>query len=121
MHGLGESEPIPAGARLSAMSPSGASVPFEIGNGIADVTQYPVVQARNYPLRPYWFDDSEECWPAGATSMWVQGHNLGFLRRQGLLIQTDLPGESLRQIVTLTAAGFETVDPIFLTGGHRRR
>ena len=34
------------------------------------------------------------------------------------MIQTDLPGASLRQIVTLTAAGFETVDPIFETNGQ---
>jgi hypothetical protein len=109
---------IPAGARVTAMSPSGASIPFEIGLGIADATQYPVVQAQNYPLPAYWFDDSEDCLAAGATSMWVQGHNLGFLEGARVLIQTDLPGESLRQIVTLTAAGFETVDPIFETNGQ---
>ena len=40
-----------------------------------------------------------------------------FTAGQALLIQTDLPGESLRQIVQLTAAGSETVDPIFLTSG----
>ena len=47
----------------------------------------------------------------------MQGHGFNFTPGQALLIQTDLPGDSLRQIVHLTAAGHETVDPIFLTGG----
>ena len=68
-------------------------------------------------IQPYWFDDNEQCWPAGATDLWVQGHGFAFTSGQALLIQTDLPGESLRQIVQLTAAGSETVDPIFLTDG----
>jgi hypothetical protein len=71
----------------------------------------------NFVIQPYWFDDSEQCWPAGSTDLWVQGHGLAFTPGQALLIQTDLPGESLRQIVHLTAPGEETVDPIFLTGG----
>ena len=109
---------VPAGTRVTAMSPSGASIPFEIGLGINDATQYPVVQAQNYPLAAYWFDDGEDCLAAGATSLWVQGAGLGFLEGAKALIQTDLPGESLRQIVTLTAPGFETVDPIFLTNSQ---
>ena len=50
--------------------------------------------------------------------MWVQGHGFAFTAGQALLIQTDLPGESLRQIVHLTEPGHEAVDPVFLTGGQ---
>ena len=108
---------VGAGARISALAPDGSEVPFEIGEGLADASHYPVSDLWNFQIAPYWFDDSEQCWPAGATDLWVQGHGLGFTAGQAVLIQTDLPGESLRQIVHLTAAGFETVDPIFLTAG----
>ena len=108
---------VAAGARISAVTPDGTVVPFEIGVGIADSSNYPVSPLWNYGMPPYWFDDSEQCWPQGATDLWVQGHGFNFTAGQSLLIQTDLPGESLRQIVQLTAPGYETVDPIFLTGG----
>ncbi len=108
---------VPAGARISALSPDGTKVPFEIGTGLGDATPYQVSDVWNFAIKPYWFDDNEECWPQGATDLWVQGHGYDFTPGQALLIQTDLPGDSLRQIVHLTAAGHETVDPIFLTGG----
>jgi len=72
----------------------------------------------NFAIAPYWFDDSEKCLPSGATAMWVFGHGFNFTPGQEILIQTDLPGESLRQIVTLIAAGQEAVDAIFLTKGQ---
>ena len=108
---------LTAGTRVSALAPDGALVPFEIGTGLADGSHYPVREQWNYAISPYWFDDNEQCWPLGATDLWVQGHGFDFTAGQTLLIQTDLPGESLRQIVKLTAPGVETVDPIFLTGG----
>jgi hypothetical protein len=108
---------VAAGTRISALAPDGSPVPFEIGVGLADLTNYPVSNLWNYAIQPYWFDDDQQCWPAGATDLWVQGHGFGFTSGQALLIQTDLPGESLRQIVHLTALGYETVDPIFLTNG----
>jgi hypothetical protein len=104
---------VAAGTRVGAVAPDGSAVPFEIGVGLADVSQYPVSDKWNYDIHPYWFDDDEQCWPAGATSLWVREHGFGFTAGQALLIQTDLPGESLRQIVHLTAPGFEAVDPIF--------
>jgi hypothetical protein len=109
---------VTAGAGVSALAPDGTPTPFEIGVGIADTSQYPVSPQWNYGIAPYWFDDSERCCPSGATDMWVQGHGFGFTQGQKLLIQTDLPGESLRQIVTLTAPSVEAVDPIFLTNGQ---
>ena len=108
---------VPAGTRLSALAPDGTQVPFEIGTGLADTTALPGLQLWNFAIEPYWFDDSEQCWPQGATDLWVQGHGFNFTPGQALLIQTDLPGESLRQIVHLTAPGHEAVDPIFPTGG----
>jgi hypothetical protein len=106
-----------AGALVSALAPDGSPVPFEIGNGLADTSHSPVSNLWNYGIAPYWFDDSEQCWPAGATDLWVQNHGFNFTAGQALLIQTDLPGESLRQIVHLTEPGHETFDPIFLTSG----
>jgi hypothetical protein len=108
---------VAAGVRISALAPEGTPVPFEIGAGLADLTNYPVSNLWNYAIQPYWFDDDKQCWPAEATDLWVQGHGFEFTSGQALLIQTDLPGESLRQIVHLTAPGYETVDPIFLTNG----
>lgn len=112
---------VPAGTRISATAPDGTPVPFEIGAGLADTSNYQVSNAWNFAIQPYWFDDTEECWPAGSTDLWVQGHGFNFTSGQALLIQTDLPGESLRQIVHLTAPGHETVDPLFLTGGAPTR
>ncbi len=114
---VGAAGVVPAGARLSALAPDGTQVPFEIGTGLADTTNYQVSNLWNYGIVPYWFDDTEECLPQGATDLWVQGHGFAFTAGQALLIQTDLPGESIRQIVHLTAPGHEPVDPIFLTGG----
>lgn len=108
---------VPAGARVSSVAPDGSIIPFEIGAGLADTTNYPVSDVWNFAIAPYWFDDKNQCWPEGATDLWVQGHGFAFTAGQALLIQTDLPGESLRQIVHLTAPGREAVDPVFLTGG----
>jgi hypothetical protein len=114
---VGATGTVAAGTRISALAPDGSPVPFEIGAGLADLSNYPVSDLWNYAIQPYWFDDNEQCWPAGATDLWVQGHGFAFTSGQALLIQTDLPGESLREIVHLTAAGYETVDPIFPTNG----
>jgi hypothetical protein len=113
-----EAGTVPAGTRVSALAPDATPVPFEIGTGLADISHYPVHPLWNFTIVPYWFDDSEECWPARSTSLWVLGHGFNFTAGQQLLIQTDLPGESLRQIVTLTAAGVEAFDEIFLTNGQ---
>ncbi len=108
---------VVAGARISATAPDGSAIPFEIGTGLADVSTYPVSDVWNFGIAPYWFDDNEQCWPQDATTLWVEGHGFKFTAGQALLIQTDLPGESLRQIVHLIAPGHEDVDSVFLTGG----
>ncbi len=108
---------VAAGTRVSALAPDGSPVPFEIGTGLADATSYNVSNVWNFGISPYWFDDSQQCWPARSTDLWVEGHGYNFTPGQALLIQTDLPGECLRQVVHLTEPGHETVDPIFLTNG----
>ena len=108
---------VAAGSRVSAMAPDGTNVPFEIGTGLADASTYAVSSAWNFAIVPYWFDDSQKCLPAGSTALWVVGHGFAFTAGQALLIQTDLPGESIRQIVHLAAPGHEAADPLFLTAG----
>ena len=57
---------VPAGTLVSAVSPNGVKVPFEIGTGLADTTQYAVSTLWN-SIQPYWFDDSQRCLQCGAT------------------------------------------------------
>jgi hypothetical protein len=101
------------GARIFAALADGGRAPFEIGTGLTDTQTYPVAKLWNFGIKPYWFDDSQKCWPQGVTDLWVQGTGFGFTTGQAILIQTDLPGESLRHIVHLTAPGAESVDPLF--------
>jgi hypothetical protein len=108
---------VPAGTLVSALSPVGVVVPFEIGTGLADTKQYPVSPLWNLGIQPYWLDDSERCLSCGSTSMWILGHGYNFgpqiaAGTMNLLIQTDLPGESIREVVNLTGA-IELLDPVF--------
>lgn len=112
---------VPAGILVTATTPDGITVPFEIGTGLNDATSYAASPAWNSGIQPYWFDDSQQCLSCGATSMYLLNHGYGFeaaiqAGKVQLLIQTDLPGQSIREVVTLTSA-VELVDPIFLTGG----
>ena len=108
---------VAAGTRIGATAPDGTPIPFEIGAGLADTSAYPVSALWNDGIEPWWFDDTQRCWPAGSTELWVQGHGYGFTPGQALLIQTDLPGESIRQVVHLTTVGHEATDPVFQTAG----
>jgi hypothetical protein len=106
---------IPAGARVEGLDGDGQRIGFEIGTGLSDTASYAVDPKANWPLAPWWWDDEEKCLPRGATQMWLEGDDLGLVAGARVLIQTDLNGESLRQIVTLTevAADF---DPLFPAG-----
>ena len=95
---------VPAGTLVSAVSPNGVKVPFEIGTGLADTTQYTVSTLWN-SIQPYWFDDSQRCLDCGATGMYLLGQGFDFPDGTPLLIQTDLPGESIREVVHVIAAG----------------
>ena len=109
---------VPAGTLVSATRPDGVVVPFEIGNGIGDKTQYPVSPRWNDGIQPYWFDDTQRCLSCGSTEMWVLGHGFKFKSQQNLalLIQTDLPGESIREVVHITDAK-PIWDRVYLTNG----
>ena|SRR5271157_1840308 len=110
---------VPAGALISATRPDGVVVPFEIGSGLTDSTVYPVSPMWNDGMQPYWFDDSQQCLRCGSTSMWLLGHGFKFVTNSpgtALLIQTDLPGESIREVMHVTSSS-EIWDEIFLTGG----
>ena len=111
--------PIAAGLVINAKAPDGTLVPFEIGTGLNDTSSYVVSRLWNDGIQPYWFDDSQRCLPRGSTSMWVLGHGFGFtsVPNLALLIQTDLPGESIREQVHVVAA-YKTSDPIFLQNGQ---
>jgi hypothetical protein len=111
---------VPAGVRISAVGPDGSPVPFEIGTGLNGLSTFPASFAWNFPLLAYWWDDGEECLPRGSTEMWVQAQGLGLkgfdpttgTLGTALLIQTDLPGQSIREIVHVTEA-IEEIDPLF--------
>lgn len=107
---------LPAGIPISAAGADGQAIVFETGTGLADTTMYQVSPAWNYPIPAYWWDDSARCLPAGATAIWVQGNTQNFQVGMQILVQTDLPGLSLRQVVTLT--GVQTAfDNIYPPGG----
>jgi hypothetical protein len=93
---------VPAGVRVTANGADGGAIAFEIGVGLNDTTIYPASTGWNFPISAFWWDDSSRCLKPGATEMWVVGADHNFVVGMQLLIQTDLPGQSLRQIVTIT-------------------
>jgi len=101
---------IPHGLAIIAPAPDGAAVIFETGLGLGDLSPPPPATRlwnRSAGIVGYWFDDSEQCLPAGATHMHVLGHGFGFVDDQMLLIETApaTPGDPpVRQIVHLLPA-----------------
>jgi hypothetical protein len=93
---------VPAGIRVTATGADGSLIAYEIGTGLNDTTLYAVSPGWNFPIPAFWWDDSQLCLEAGATEIWVLGNDQNFALGMQLLIQTDLSGESLRQIVTVT-------------------
>lgn len=106
---------VTAGTRIDGTDADGQRIAFEVGEGLTGPAAYDVDPAANWPLAPWWWDDAQQCLPRGATQMWLEGDALGLVPGMRILIQTDLPQESIRQIVTLTevAADF---DPLFPPG-----
>jgi hypothetical protein len=111
---------LPSGLRVSAIAPDGSTIPFEVGTGLAGPLQFAVSASYNYPILPYWWDDTERCLFQGSTEMWLQGHGLGLqvgdpttgALGTALLIQTDLPGTTIREVIHVTSA-VEEQDPLF--------
>jgi hypothetical protein len=107
---------ISAGVQVSGLGPSGQSIVFEVGTGLADTTQYPVSPNWNRPIQPYYWDQSQICLEPGAAEMWVLGHGFGFTAGQALLIDTQAVNAAdppIREIIHVTSAD-EELDPLFL-------
>ncbi|HUB14142.1 MAG TPA: baseplate J/gp47 family protein [Acetobacteraceae bacterium] len=110
---------IPFGVRAVAQAADGSPIVFETGPSLLGRLSNPPtpppppasalwngVQARE-GIKPYWFDDSTQCLPAGATSMYVLGRGYNFQPNQLLLIETNVgPGQPpQRQVVQLLDRG----------------
>ncbi|MGA2047767.1 MAG: baseplate J/gp47 family protein [Terracidiphilus sp.] len=116
---------IPAGVLVSATGPDGTTVPFEIGSGLADTNNYAVSSVWNDgTIQPYWLDDSQRCLECGSTGMWLLNWGFDFTvtSKDGglgtaLVIETHLPGESIREVVHVTSWK-QAKDEIFKTGGQ---
>ena len=109
---------IAHGLAVNAVAPDGTSVVFETGEGLLQILTDSSGKRLSSPptpiasplwnagaIKPYWFDDSERCLKAGATSMKVLGHGYDFQPNQFLLIETKAQTSAdppIRQIVQLT-------------------
>lgn len=89
---------VPAGLPVTAHTPDGRSLTFEVGPGLID----PKTGTRRGPetftllkdrseLDPYLWDDADRCLRAGATELWVLGKDHGFAAKDRLLIDTKHP------------------------------
>jgi len=104
---------IAHGIAAIAPGPDGTPITFETGLGLLDLSPAPPAnvlwnRTAPVPITGYWFDDSEQCLPAGATHMHVGGHGYGFQPGQMILIETQpaSPGDPvIRQIVHLLQIG----------------
>jgi hypothetical protein len=124
------------GLPVTAVGPDGTPVSFETGTTLANRLINPVKNVlRSSPptstvnsawnrgaILPYcWFDESQQCLPAGATQMYVLGSGFNFFAGQPLLIETapaSPAGPPIRQIVQLLDGGTETCDPLFPPPEH---
>ena len=108
---------ITHGLAVTAAAPDGSPVVFETGEGLLQILTGATGKRLSSPpasiasplwnagaIKPYWFDDSERCLKAGATSMKVLGHGYNFQPKQLLLIETKAQTSAdppIRQIVQL--------------------
>lgn len=110
--------------RCSALGADGSRIPFEAGIGTdSDAsTAYAVNPAWNVTdatghakLVPYWWDDTRQILPAGATTIWLlrDGHQLAAAQQLVLdtagLTSADAP---TRELITIAGVS-EIVDPVF--------
>jgi hypothetical protein len=122
---------VPAGTQVWARSDGGRVVPFEIGNGLADViakTGFRVHAGRNQIAAHQWEGDEPDpqaslrpipamCLPVGATSVYVQGHMQALFSKGERVFLVTMPPANQRDmpirrvLVTLTGIHDET-DPL---------
>ena len=108
---------IPYGVTAVAQASDGSPIAFETGPNLAARFAVPPGSAPANPLwnsspagiQAYWFDDSVQCLPAGATSMYIHGHGFGFKANQLILIETaaGVGKAPLRQVVQLLSGSAE--------------
>ncbi|MDH6243223.1 baseplate J/gp47 family protein [Mycobacterium sp. OTB74] len=111
----------------------GGLIDFEVGHGLANPNtgklapiNYQVAATWNRKradgtanLQPYWWDESQQCLPAGSTSFDIFGQGFGLIAGQQLLIDTAGPTTAdppVREIVTTGKAATEITDPVFNVG-----
>lgn len=115
---------VPTGFPVTARTPDGRSLPFEVGHGLIDpktglrrsLESFPLLENRSV-LTPYLWDDADQCLRTGATELWVKGHGYGFTKFNRLLIETQPAIEGnppIREWVRLRAAGVETKDDLLV-------
>ena len=46
--------------------------PFEVGTGLNDTGTYAVSDVWNFGIKPYWFDDDEQCWKYARRETWAK-------------------------------------------------
>jgi hypothetical protein len=131
---------VPTGLLVGAVQPDGEELTFELGLGLVEPD---TGELRADPLwvdprwnrydhsvvpptariTPYLWDDTQACLHAGATEVWVHGHEFAFpvgdpqLGTTGLAILIDTAAPTVadpptREIVHLTAA-IEELDPLY--------
>jgi hypothetical protein len=120
---------VPAGYPVTALTPDGRRLTFEVGRGLIDPAtgrprapeSFPLSAARN-ELTPHPWDTADECLRAGSREVWVVGTGHGFQAGEQLLIETDpavVGNPPTREWVTLAAPqpGDEADDPLPAGGG----
>jgi hypothetical protein len=104
---------IPYGVTAVAQTSDGSPIAFETGPNLAARPGGEPANARwnSSPdgIQAYWFDDSVQCLPTGATSMYVLGHGYAFQANQLILIETAVGvGQApLRQVAQLLSGSAE--------------
>ncbi len=110
------SDPIPGGLLVSALAPDGTSVDFETGTGLDNQDTYPSRPEWN-AMRPYWWDDQQQCLLPGATEMWIEDPGSTPLAPDQLvLIDTTAEPEAdppVREIVRLVEVDPPITDPLY--------
>ena len=129
---------ITSGLRCGALGPEGQRIDFEVGGLLADsqsgrllATSFTVdprwnagsPTSRN--LRPYWWDVSRQCLPAGSTRLWLIGHGFGLAQGAAQQLLIDTAGATsadppVREIVQVAATA-ESTDPVFSVDADARR
>lgn len=106
---------LPQRARAWARAEGEQAIPFEVGRGLSDTTQYPVHSSWNEEaLTPYCFDESQACLLRGAREVVVVGQVLAEPMPRKMLLATDPdnPAVPARRIIVTVESLEELRDPL---------